>query len=203
MFKFLKPFVLLVVFGLITNACTSTKLTNIWVDENYKGKAFSDFLVIAVTEEEGIRRSFEKKFVEDLKETGVEAISSADAINIVADKELEKEDILKAVQKYKNDAVIITHLIGVKKERVYTPPAGSYGYYGYYDRVYGYVHSPGYYTTHKYVLLETNLYDVPTEKLIWTCQSETWDTGSTSEMIDEVIKAVTKDMSKNGLLPNK
>lgn len=203
MFKFMKLFVLMLVFGVLTHSCTSTKITNTWVDETYKGRVFSDFLVIAVTEEEGVRRSFEKKFVDDLKDMGVDATSSADAISIVEGKKLEKEEILKAVQKYQNDAVIITHLEGVKKERVYTPPTVSYGYYGYYNHVYGYVHSPGYYTTHKYVLLETNLYDVATEKLVWSCQSETWDSGSKREMIDEVIKAVTKDMRTNGLLPSK
>jgi hypothetical protein len=203
MFKLQKLFVLILFFGVITNSCTSTKLTNTRIDEAYKGKPFSDFLVIGVSEEKGIRRSFEEKFVEYLKETGVEALSSADAITIVKDKKLEKEEILKAVQKYQNDAVIITHLLGEKKKDVYTPPTVSYGYYGYYDHVWGYVHSPGYYTTHTFVLLETNLYDVSTEKLVWSGRSETWDSGSEKKMIDEVIKKVTKEIRTNGLLPDK
>ena len=201
MYNFLKLSVLMFVLGVLTSSCASTKLTNTWIDEAYKGKTFSDFLVIAVTEKEGVRRSFEGKFVEYLKETGVDAISSADAITIVEDKKLEKEEILKAVQRYQNDAVIITHLLGEKKEQVYTPPTVGYGYYGYYNHVYGYVHSPGYYTTHTYVLLETNLYDVGTEKLVWSGRSETWDSGSAKKMINEVIRTVTKEIQKNDLLP--
>jgi len=201
MINYLRLFVLILFVGVITSSCASTKLTHTWIDEAYKGKSFSDFLVIGVSDQEGIRRSFEGKFVEYLKETGVDALSSADAITIPEDKKLEKEEILQAVRRNQNDAVIITHLIGEKKEDVYTPPTVSYGYYGYYNNVYGYVHSPGYYTTHTFVLLETNLYDAKTEKLIWSGRSETWDSGSEKKMIDEVIRTVTKEMRVNGLLP--
>jgi hypothetical protein len=46
------------------------------------------------------------------------------------------------------------------------------------------------------VRLVTNLYDVKTEKLIWSGQSETLD-------IDDMIKVVIKDLQKNNLLPQK
>ncbi|MBW1999167.1 MAG: hypothetical protein JRJ29_14540 [Deltaproteobacteria bacterium] len=190
--------------ALLLGACASTKLTSAWVDENYQGGPVSNILVICVTDQEGARRSYESKFVKELEALGVKAVSSADVIRIPAGKKLQKETILRAVNKLKNDAVLIMHLVGVEKKDVYTPPSyQTYpnDLYGFYGHVYTRVHTPGYYTTHTYVRLETNLYDVKTEKLIWSAQSETWNPASGEQLIDEVIRVVIKDMQKYKLLP--
>ncbi|MFC1821148.1 hypothetical protein ACFL9T_00440 [Thermodesulfobacteriota bacterium] len=204
MYNSMKWFVILLIAAILISGCASTKLTHIWVDETYKGKVFSDILVIAVSNQEGVRRSFEEKFIAELKQAGVDAVSSADAIAIPANKELKKETILKAVQKYNNDAVIITHLIGVEKKDVYYPPTRVYpSYYGYYHSAHVNVNQRGYYKSNTFVRLETNLYDVKTEKPVWSGQSETWEPGSDQQIIDEVIKIVIGNMRKKGLLPMK
>jgi hypothetical protein len=191
---------------ILLGACATTKLTNTWVDETYRGSPVSDILVIGVTDEETTRRSYENRFVKRLEAIGVEAVSSADAIRIPANKKLDKEVILQAVNKYKNDAVLITHLVGVDKKEVYTPPTYSVhpgGFYGYYGHVYGMVHTPGYYTEHTYIRLETTLYEVKTEKPLWSGQSQTWNPESDRQLMNEVIKVVIKDMQRNKLLPPK
>ncbi|MGB5991995.1 MAG: hypothetical protein WBG61_06675 [Desulfobacterales bacterium] len=197
--------VIYVVFsGVFIIACAGTKLTHTWVDETYHGKPVSNILVIAVTHKEDNRQSFEDKFVAQLKVSGVEAVSSSSVIPIPADLELKKEEILKVVKKLKNDAVIITHLVGVEEKESYTPPERDKGgYYGHYGWAYGYTHEPGFYRTHTIVRLATHLYDVKTEKLIWSGESESLDPGSTNQIIDDVIEVLIKDLQKNNLLPTK
>jgi hypothetical protein len=197
--------VIYVVFsGVFIIACAGTKLTHTWVDETYHGKPVSNILVIAVTHKEDNRQSFEDKFVAQLKVSGVEAISSSNVIPIPADLELKKEEILKVVKKLKNDAVIITHLVGVEEKESYTPPERDKGdYYGHYGWAYGYTHEPGFYRTHTIVRLATHLYDVKTEKLIWSGESESLDPSSTNQIIDDVIEVLIKDLLKNNLLPTK
>ena len=201
----MKRWILYVVFsGVFIIACAGTKLTHTWVDVTYRGKPVSDILVIGVTHKKDNRQSFEDKFVAQLKVSGVEAVSSSDVIPIPPDLELKKEDILNAVNKFKNDAVIITHLVGVKEKESYTPPERNQGdYYAYYGWAYGDTHKPGYYRTHTLVRLATQLYDVKTEKLIWSGESESLDIGSTNEIIDDVIEVLIKDLKKNKLLPTK
>lgn len=199
-------FLFCMLFGVLVlmGSCASTKLTHTWVDETYAGKTFSNFLVIGVSDREGIRRSFEDAFVGQLKQAGVDAVSSADAIPVSADEKLGKENILEVVRRYQNDAVVMTHLVGVEKEQVYHPPTVSpYGYYGHYSRVYGTVHRPGYYSTQTLVRLETNVYDAKTEKLVWSGQSETWQPGSEKQIIEEVIQAVIREMQNNKLIRSK
>ena len=189
--------------GLLLSACSSTNLSLVYTDEAYNEGPLSDILIIGVTQEKGVRRSFETKFVTELTAVGVEAVSSFDILHIPEDKKLEKEDILRVIQEQGNDAVIITRLIGVEKDQVLEPstPARVPFYAGYtmaYSHAYG-----GVYRTQTFVHLETNLYSAKTEKLIWSGKSETWDPKTDASVIDEVIKAVIKDMTERGLLKAK
>ena len=196
-------FVYVVFSGVFIIACAGTKLTHTWVDETYHGKPVSDILVIGVTYKKENRESFEDKFVAQLKSAGVEAISSEDAIPMPPDLEMKKETILNAVNQFENDAVIITHLIDKEEKEVYTRSGETQrGYYGFYHSryTYSYARDPGYSSTSKTVRLETNLYDVKTEKLIWSGQSKTWSKDSKYQIINDVIKVVVDDLQKNKLI---
>ena len=197
-FGYLFSFVFLII------SCAGTELTHKQVNEAYKGKPVSDILVIAITGNEDSRRSFERKFVSQLKSVGVEAISSEDAIPMPADLKLKKETILNAVNQFENDAVIITHLIDKEEKEVYTRGDQAHrGYYGFYYSRFSYSRDPSYSSTSKTVRLETNLYDVKTEKLIWSGQSKTWSKDSKYQIINDVIKVVVDDLQKNKLISPK
>jgi hypothetical protein len=199
-----KWFVYALFSGLLIISCASTKLTHTWVDKDRREKPVSNILVIAVADKEGIRRSFEGKFVAQLKAAGIEAVSSADVIPIPEDMKLEKGVILKAVNEFENDSVIITHLVGVEEKEVIHRASRPYrGYYGYYNYAHGYHYRPTYDRTHSIVRLETNLYDVKTEKLIWSGQSKTLKRDSDNQIIDELIEVMINDLHKSKLLPPK
>ena len=188
-------------FVFLVISCAGTELTQKQIEEAYTGNPVSDILVIAITGNEHNRRSFEKKFVAHLKSVGVDAIASEEAIPMPANLELKKEMILNAVNQYKNDAVIITHLIGKEEKDVYTRSGSAHrGFYGFYHSRYS---DPGYSSTSTTVRLETNLYDVKTEKLIWSGKSETWSKDSKDKIINDVIKAVIKNLQKNKIITPK
>ncbi|MGD8663836.1 MAG: hypothetical protein PVH37_28175 [Desulfobacterales bacterium] len=199
-FGYLSFFVLL----LFSCSGTGTELTQKRIDDSYKGRPVSDILVIAITGNEHNRRVFEKKFVSQLKSVGIDAVSSEEAMPMPADLELKKEDILKAVNQYENDAVIITHLIGKAEKDVYTRGGSPHGgFYGFYRSRYSYAHDPGYSSTNTTVRLETNLYDVKTEKLIWSGKSNSWSNEAKDQIINDVIKAVVAELKNNKLIAPK
>jgi hypothetical protein len=119
-------------------SCAGTDLTEKQVDDAYKGKPVSDILVIAVTGNEHNRRSYERKFVANLKSVGVEAVASEKSIPMPADLKIKKETILSAVDQYKNDSVIITQLVGKETKDVYQ--RGGVTRRGYFS----YTRNPGY-----------------------------------------------------------
>ena len=199
-FGYLFSFVFLII------SCAGTELTHKQLDEAYKGKPVSNILVIAITGNEANRRSFERKFVSQLKAAGVEAISSEEAIPMTADLELKKEAIINAVNQFKNDAVIITHLIEREEKEAFTrSDEADRGYYGFYHSRYmgSYARDPGYSNVRKTIRLETNLYDVKTEKLIWSGQSKTISRDSKDQIINDVIKVVIKDLQNSKLISPK
>lgn len=186
-------------------SCGGTKLTSTWKDTNYEG-TIDKIMVVAVTENTRNRLIFEREFVEEFKKTGVEAIAS---IDVIPPEEASNEAaILNEARKRGISMILVTHLIGVDEKSVYHPPktrtVSRGGYHNrfnsYYPRVYEYVHEPGYYTKHKSVNLETNLYEAKTEKLIWSVTSETIDPESVNTIIESLSKEVIKNLRKNKLL---
>ena len=116
---------------------------------------------------------------------------------------LKKEEILDAVRKYNSDAVIITHLVGKETNYTSTPQHSihsSNDYYFFYGWAYD---TRGYSRSSETVYLETNLYDVKTEKLIWSGRSKTFKPDSYNQMFNDLVSKVIEDLKKNNLIPQK
>lgn len=193
-----KSFVYLFSFIFLIISCAGTELTHKQVNEAYIGGPVSDILVIAMMVNDDTRRIFEQKFVEQLKSAGTNATLSVDSIPMPVDLDLKKETIFNAAIQFEKDAVIITRLIDKEEKDVYTRGGRSHrGYYG------SYAYDRGYSSTRKILLLETNLYDVKTEKLIWSGQSKTSSKDSKSQILNAMIKFVITELQNNKLIRSK
>lgn len=197
----------IVFFGVLMVSCggvTHTELKGTKVDKARRENPVSSILVIGATNEDEIRRSYEKKFVDRLKAMGVEAFSSADVIAIPSDRKLEKDVILKTVNELGNDAVMITHLVYAGEKEVALPPRQAYQDFARdYSDSYDNARAQGRYSTLNLVRLETNLYDVKTKKPLWSGRSQTWNPRSDAHIMNEVVKVVVDSLYKNELLPQK
>jgi hypothetical protein len=118
---------------------------------------------------------------------------------------LEKEAIIEVVDKYENDTVLITHLVGMEESEVFSRdrPRYFYNYYGFYNYGLAYVTWPTIYGEKVTFSLETGLYDVKTESLIWAGESQIKNPKTTGEAIGQVVNLVMKELEKNQLLPKK
>jgi hypothetical protein len=196
---------LTIMASFILTSCATTKLTGVYKDSTYTGGSLSSVLVVGVAENLRNRKMFEQFFAEQFKNNGVEAFSSADVIP--SDKKLDKNTIKSLAEKLGADAVLVTHLEAVEEKEVYIPPVYTnipdpfnQNLGRHYTGVYGYVHEPGYYVTHKLVRLENNLYETKTEKLIWSSSSETINPASANETIEELCKVVMKSLRDHQLI---
>jgi len=194
--------------ALYISSCANTKISQSWVEPNHK-KAYNDILVIGIAESEQNRRAYESYFVEELQAMGVEGEAS---YKLIKGSKIDREVVTRAIKGLEIDAVIVTHLVGVDEETIYRPsmdymPMYGGGYYGglysYYPHVNTYVQRPGYYTTHETYTLETNLYDVESEELIWSARSRTFAPESVDEVITDLTKLLIKDLSEKNLIKKK
>jgi len=207
--------------GLITvclfliSSCATTSLMTVWKDDQYQGKV-QKVLVIGISKRDTVKRAFESEFVRQLKARGIDAVPSFRVLP--SDKKLEKEQIDKKAKELNADAILLTRMVDQKTVKTYYPGetyvyprGGPYGgryrgpdyhrhYYGYYGRGYSYVTTPGYEIENQVVYLETNLYDIKTENLVWSALSETFVEGAGQDVIRSFIGTIIKNMSGHGLV---
>ena len=190
-------------FAVVACSGSGTQMIQTHVEETRVGTPIKDVLIIAILDDQEIRAILEKHFMDWLKVKGVEAMISVGVLSIDADTKLKKEAILEVVDKYENETVLITHLVGMSETEVFSRdrPRFYYNYYGFYNYASAYVIWPTIYGEKVQFNLETRVYDVKTESLIWAGESQTKNPETTGLAIGQVVEVVMKDLAKNGLLP--
>ncbi|MEJ2057263.1 MAG: hypothetical protein P8X39_05430 [Desulfofustis sp.] len=193
---------------LLLSSCATTNLTTSWHDAAFtaQNNTIDDVLVIGLTKEETLRRLYEDGFAAKFGEVGVRAYPSY-TLNI-ADIKPTRKAVAAAVAAADARYVLITRHVSTDTKQHYRPPEPVYvdPYYSRMDRYYPLVYReayyrPGYSYSVTTVLLESNLYDAATGKLIWSAQSRSVDPAMTQKYLDELIGVFAQDLEKSGLLP--
>jgi len=197
------PLVYLIPLALLLSACASTQLTSVWKDPSYQTRP-AKILVIGMARSPLNRRLFEDEFVRQLEAHGTSAIAS---YTVLTDAQQGDQAVIaKKVAELGADAVLITRLVSKKVVQVYVPGTPYYPppYYdtwpNYYVYGYRYMYTPGYITNDEYAVIETNLYDAKTDKLIWAASSDTGINDSDKNLIKSYIKVMVNNMIGLGLL---
>ena len=176
--------------------CASTRVVHEWTSPDVASEHFRKFLVIAISKQPGIRRSFEDEFVARLKAAGVDAVPSYGFIT--EDGPVEEPRLREAVEKAGADATLITRLVRVERKYsvdygYYPPPMLGFGFYrGYSAAWVGYYEPAAVYPYDVYIS-ETNLYDTARNQLIWSGTVETTPESISKDIahyVDTVIRAL-------------
>jgi hypothetical protein len=174
----------LLLLTLLMSSCGPTqKITSSWADPEAKSKGpYTKVFVVVLSPNSNANFDIEGQMANTLIGRGFKVIRSTDIFppNFSITKDLTREQLTEAISKRGCDAVLILALLDSKEVESYNPGTvyapvnyGYYGsYYGYYNYYYPVVYSPGYYTVDKTYYLETNLYDLASDKLLWSVQSE-------------------------------
>jgi len=199
----LNPLGYLTVIAMLLTACATTQLNTVWKDPNYQTRP-ARIMVIGVARNPIDRRLFEDEFVAQLKARGTEAIAS---YTVLPDRQQDDHVVIAAkVKELGADTILITRLVSKKIVQTYVPGTAYYPppYYGswpdYYGYGYRYMYTPGYIAEDEYAVIETNLYEARSDKLVWAATSETGISGSDLSVIRGYIAVMVKNMIGLGLL---
>jgi hypothetical protein len=175
-------------------------MTDTWKDKTYQGKA-QKILVIMVAKSPDMRELFEDRFVGELNSRGNNTFQS---YTIVPMEQLRDKEVVKSKIKSSGaDTVLISRLVDTKTIESYNPgliyvvPASYYDWWGYYAVVFA---DYGYTGNVAVAYIETNLYDVKSEKLIWSGHSKTERTEGEQQLITAFIKLMIRKLSSAGLI---
>lgn len=221
-----KAILILCAAALVAGCSPSTKLENSWRDPavTINHTTFNKIMVAALLKNESTRRSVEEQLVERLKGKGVPSYTML----MVKDMTPENEERLK--QKFDEkgiDGAIVMRLVDVNKKVEYVPgstsvsaayampagavPYGAYpyggayggGFYGYYGMSYSSYSSPGYYQESKTYYVETSLFSLKENKLIWAGTTSSSNPDNLDKMINDIAGVISYQMHAEGFISKK
>jgi len=200
----MKPFAKRLVLFLVAclclpASCATTKMTDTWRDDAYRG-TIGKVVVIGIFKEPDTRKIFEDEYADRLRARGVDATASR---KIVTDAELpDKDVVIGKIRKFGADTVLVTRVMDMETVKNYVP-GQAYAvptYYSYYGAYYSYSYRPGYTETEGFAYLETNLYGIGDEKLIWSGRSKTKLSATRYELIQAYVKTMIDGLSEAKLI---
>jgi hypothetical protein len=199
-------------------SCSSgTSIVSSWRDPDTTtaNSQFKKILVVALVKDEATRRITENR----IAAIGPKFHSSYAIMN-GNDLGLSKEQKFKILQDENYYAVVTMRLVDTVKESNYVPGTntsmyysgyggmyggyGAYGgfggWYGMYSPVY---YDPGYYQETTSYLVETNIFSLKANKLVWTGTTKSSNGTDIGLLVDSIIATIMQEMKKDGFIPKK
>jgi len=191
---------ILVSLGLVLLAsCANTKVVEHWADPDFKAK-LKNIMVLSLNESDKSRRLFEDAFLSAMRQRKIQ--SSASYTLLPSYEDLDKEKVKAAISGSDIDGVLVLRAVKITMEERYVQPQATgtrynsfYAYVGEYRPTYS-----AYNTQDKLVHLETNLYAVDGEKLIWTGKTESFSPADVHTYLIDLTKTVLDKIDKTGFI---
>ena len=199
-----KSLLVAAVAALAVSCAASTEMIGVWSDPAYQALPTHKVLVIGLGQNEGMVKLFEGEMAKAFGEHKITVVpgSSVFAVGQPIDTTIGRQ----YCRDNGIDLVSVTRVVGISKESEYVPgdmyyaPAPSYyGFYPYYYSSYSMVSTPGYMREYKVATVETNVYQISTEKLAWSGQSKTMDPSSINSAMTDISLLLVNEMDRSGL----
>lgn len=183
---------------LLPSCSPTTKLASVWKDDGFQNHP-KKMMIIGELKNPGNRRIFEDEMVKQLKALGTDAVVSYAAIPERTG--VDRDTITAKMNELGADAVLIARVVDKKTVSTYVPGTVRPGYPGYGGGWHGYyAYSQSYTVQDEFAVLQTNLYDLKADKLIWTAVSETWIMESNESLIRSFTKVIIDRLVSDKML---
>jgi hypothetical protein len=207
-----------ILFAFTLSSCSSSSMRVMatWVNKKdipppQPGK--HKIFIFVMTQNYEAQMNLENDLAEAAEAKGIKTVRSIEAFGpiLTVDKLPKKEVLLQAIKDVGCDAIFSVAVVDQQSETHYVPatsssvyvPYGGYGYY--YSGFYSYspaFYTPGYYTTDKTYFIESNLYDVNTEKLLISMQSKVVNPGDIAKASKQYTQLLVAELQKQGYMKN-
>ena len=206
--------IFLFALGIFLMACnTSQNITAQWKDKSTSWNEPVKKLFIAAMSDDFLTRArVEEKLKEKFVARGVEVVLSTELFprkQFPGNAEIPEEKMAEMIRGENCDYALTIALLDVKTEERYQPgteyvvsPFVFYrNYYRYYYHRYPVIYEPGYYTETSTYFLETNLFSMTEEKLVWSTQSDAYNPSGFDSWFKGYSKLIMKQLEKDGIIP--
>ena len=215
----MKKFFIASICVFLASCGSNTAIVNSWRDPDNSNlnEQFKKVLVVALVKDEATRRTTENRLVSrnPIFHSSYQYLNGTDL-------KLTQEQKMKILKDENFDGVVTMRLVDTKKETSYVPGTNTSMYYGGYGGMYGgygggiyggfggwynsyssMYYDPGYYQETTYYMVETNIFSLKQDKLIWTGTTKSSNVIDLGTTIDEIAEAVKAQMKLDGSIPKK
>ena len=195
----------LVALVLTVLACSTTTFESTWRAPDARPVHLTGKKVVGLfmSKNPATRRIAEDAMAREITARGAQGVP---AYTVLSDAEIKDQELVRAkLDSLGFSGVVVMRVVGRETQYSYQRDvAWGRPYYrqfwgGYYRWGWATVYEPGYLTVDKIVKVETLVYSLEQDKLIWAGVSRTVDPARIDGFIGELAKAVSDQMRKDGV----
>jgi hypothetical protein len=196
----------LAAFVVAALACSTTTFESTWRAPDARPVTLTGKKVVGLfmSKSAAKRRAAEDAMAREITARGAMGVP---AYTVLSDDEIKDQELVRAkLDGLGFSGVVVMRVVGRETQYNYQPdtvwvrPYYRAFWGGYYRYGWGAVYEPGYLTVDKIVRVETLVYSLEQDKLIWAGVSRTVDPTRLDDFIGELAKAVSDRMRKDGIL---
>jgi hypothetical protein len=203
----------LMLISLMVSCGPSHKVTASWVNPNFdRNKTYSKVFIFVMNQNQSATNIIETDLSNAAEAKGFTVMKSSLYFTPVftRDQLPSKDAIMERVRQLGCDAILTVSLVDKQSETRYIPGNNVFmgggmgmgmgrmgmgpgmGFGGFYGAMGPMMYNPGYYTEDKTYFYEADIFDVETETMIWSSQSEVLNPSSISKFSREYSKVVAE-----------
>lgn len=177
------------------SACSSTRVVTQWQDPATTRITFTKVLSLAVGGDRELVRTAEENLCLQVKRAPCKPAYFAMPDSMRSDIPAAK----KMVRDEGFDGALIFRVMSAETQVAGVPPRYGPGFWGYYG--YAQASVPQSYRANQRVRVETAIYSITQDKVLWMGVTETLNPDSLDTLVQEVGKAVRQELEREGALP--
>jgi len=183
----------------LLTGCATSQLLSQKANPDYVGKPLKSIMVVAVTSDEIVRRTYEDRVVALLGKRGIKGMPSYS--ELAKRGKVEEAELRQGIARAGAEGVMITRVTRVDRATVEfsgTEVAVGYGFggfYGFYSGVWSTVSAPATTITGpQWTVSETRLFDARNGALAWTGFVDTKETENFNAALTQYIEVIFNAM---------
>lgn len=201
----MKPTLCFALAALVASATViaAPKFTSVWktptaYEVSLLGKKVA---ALIITQDDSLRVAGEEALAQELTKRGLQGVAT---YRFVPKEETTVAERAKGwFERAGVEGVLAMRPVSMEKTTAYTPGtwvSPSYGtLWGYYGYGWGTMYIPGSSSKETTVVVETTIYSVPRNSLLWAAVSETKDPKTLAKFIQDLVGASVKELQRQGL----
>ena len=200
------PVVLAGVLATTVLLSAAPKFSSVWKSPDAGSVSFAGKKVAAlvITQDDSLRVAGEESLVRELTARGLQSVAT---YRIAPKEELQSAERAKPWFERANvEGVVVLRPVARESRTTYNPGmwvSPSYSsFWGYYGYGWGSAYIPGSVDRDTVVVVETTIYSVSRNQLLWAAVSETKDSKTLPGFVQDLVKASVKELQKQGLAKN-